>query len=98
MTTNQQENYLLWRLGGLSQYAAMAYTSTDFVAGGALPRYFITDQATFGPEGSEDDRNVYYVLFREPGNSSAVTVAGVQTLIAGIREAEKHWKNHQGNG
>ncbi len=95
MTAKQQENYLLWRMGALSPHAAIAYASTDFVRGGALPWYLITDQATYGPEGSEDDPNVYYVLFMDPERSRTVTVAGVTTLIQGIVAAEKHWENRQ---
>ena len=74
----------------------MAYSSRDFVKGGAVPLYLVIDKvidkATYGPEGSEDDPSVYWVTFLPPGQEESSPLGEVATLAEGIRIAEQHWE------
>ena len=101
MTTEQHADYLLWQFESPSRHAAVAYSANDFLQGEEVPWYFIVDQATFGPEGSEDDADVYQVWYRDETNPNnrVPVIAGVTTLISGIREALKHWETiHRNSG
>ncbi len=90
-----EDTYLLWRLHAPDKYSAVAYLSSDFVLGGALPKYLILDKANFGPEGSENDDSSFYVQRFPEGGGASQNLEGVNTLMEGIRIAEAHWASLQ---
>ena len=97
MTNNSTEEttYLLWRLHTPDKYSAVAYLSSDFVLGRALPKYLILDKANFGPEGSENDDSSFYVHRLPEGKGESQHLGGVNTLMEGIRKTEAHWTSQQ---
>ena len=90
-TDEQADTYLLWRLQIPSKYSAVAYLSSEFVLGGAVPRYLIFDKATYGPEGIEDVESSFYVQFFPEVDGTSEHIGDVNKLMEGIRMAESHW-------
>jgi len=88
MSTYCAEDYLLWRLQVSSKYSAIAYVSSDYVAGGATPQYTIMDKASYGPDGVENQSGVYWVYGPLDAENRLAPLGDVDTLMEGIRLAE----------
>ena len=85
------DDYLLWRLHIPGKYGAVAYVSSDYVRGGAVPQYTITDKASYGYDGVEDHAGVYWVSGPLDEEHRLIPLGDVDTLMEGIRLAETNW-------
>ena len=90
-STKLGDTYLLWRLHIPSKYSAVAYLSSEFIFGSAIPRYVILDKATYGPEGSEDEASSFYVQYLSNSNEVYESIGASSTLMEGVHIAETHW-------
>lgn len=91
MSTYCVEDYLLWRVRIPSKYSAIAYVSSDYVAGGAAPQYTIVDKASYGPDAVENESGVYWVNGPRDDKNRLTHIGEVDTLMEGFHLAETNW-------
>ena len=65
MSADKQDiDNLLWRLHIPNRYSAVAYLSSEFIGGRAVPICVVLDKATYGLEGVEDEEGSFWVNVR----------------------------------